>query len=166
MIYLNIFIDKSTTTYKPIPNTVVVQNNTNYDIETTAKITIYNIFSIDSIFVKFDYMPTEIFIEGRKIGAYIFKNPFFDNQYVVFMSRDIKKYQKDIIIIHEMIHLNQYEIKELKFYDPIMGIFIYKEDTINMNTISYFDRPFEKDAYNMEDSIYNLMDSILINSHN
>lgn len=146
---------------KPIPETVIIHNNTDYDIDLTSKVTLFNIFEHDSIYVKFEYMEEETFIEGNKLGAYVIKNPFFKNQYVIYMSKDIKIYQESIIIIHEMIHINQYETEKLIMLNPMYGLCAYDGDTISLMHTPYFERPFELDAYNTEDSIYNEVFKIL-----
>lgn len=60
------------------------------------------------------------------------------------------------IIPHELIHLHQYEIGDLKlnkFEDKL--IFSYKGEEYDPST-PYEDRPWEQEAHNLDDKLYRL----------
>ena len=161
LLFGDLFYLKKTVVSKEIPETVYVINETEYDVSLKTKLIINKIFSHDSIYIKFDYMNEPLYIEGIEIAAHVVKNPMFENQYLVLMSKKVKPYHEDIILAHELTHVNQFEILDLEYINVFMGIYKYKDDTININEVSYKNRPDEIDAYTMEDSVFNELQILL-----
>ena len=129
IMYGNLFLLEKEIHNKEIPKTVYIQNNTNLDVELKTKLIVNRLFNIDSIFIKYEYMGTQEYINGEEVGAYIVKNPLFENQYVIYISKTLKPYHEDIILSHEMIHLYQYESCDLVFVNIYKGTMRFKEDT-------------------------------------
>lgn len=140
-----------------------IENNTHYNIEDKTKIILTNFFCIDSIYIKYEYMDEQLYIDKTKISAYVVKNAFFDNQYLIYVSKTLKPYYEDIMICHELIHIYQFETNQLVVVNLINSIYLYNDDTLDLHNIPYLSRQFEIDAYNMEDSIYNEL-QILVKS--
>lgn len=146
---------------KEIPETLVVINDTKYDVELESKLILNKIFDYDSLYVRITYMPEPAYIDNIALGAYIVKSPLFENQYVVYMSKDLKISQIDLVLSHELYHLDQYEKGDLEIINVFSGLYRYKQDTILLGLIPYYERPFEKDAYAIEDSIWNELQILL-----
>lgn len=146
---------------KEIPKTVRVFNNTEYDVEFKTKLIINKILGHDSIFIKFDYMIEPVYINEIRVSAHVVKNPMFENQYMVYITKNLKPYHEDIVLSHELQHIHQFEISDLEILDVFMGSYRYKEDTLMFGLLPYKDRPEEIDAYAKEDSIYNQLQILL-----
>lgn len=146
---------------KNFSKNIYVLNDTKYDVELKTKIILNKIFKYDSMYVKYVYLNEELLFGNMKISAFIVKNPMFNNQYLIYMSKDIKSYHEDIIISHELLHLKQYENCDLELINPFIGLYKYFNDTLNLNYIPYNKRPFEIDAYNSEDTIYQQLQILL-----
>jgi hypothetical protein len=160
LVTLNFFFKKPVRK-KEIPNTVYVFNETKYDVEFKTKLIINKIFELDSIYIKYGYMIEPLYINGIEISAHVVKNPMFEKQYMVFMSKKLKPYHEDIVISHELQHINQFESNDLEILDVFMGIYRYKQDTLEFTLTNYSERPEEKEAYAMEDSIYNQLQILI-----
>jgi len=146
---------------KEIPKTVYVIDETKYNVEFKTKLIINKMFEIDSVYIKYDYMIEPLYINNVEISAHVVKNPMFENQYIVFMSKKLKPYAIDIVLSHELQHVYQFESKDLEVINLYTGTYRYKEDTLVLGTIPYSDRPEEIDAYAKEDSIYNQLQILL-----
>lgn len=141
-----------------IPNTLVVINNTEYNLEAPTKIILNNTFSHDSLVVKFEYMPDEF---THTHAAFVIADFFFENHYVVYMSKYLEGHRINMVLVHELIHIDQFESGDLQQHNFYTGIYIYKGDTINNDTLEHDERPFEIDAMNREEGVYySLFDSL------
>lgn len=157
----DIYYGKNEHEFKKISKNIYIENNTDYDIEFKTKLILNSILHIDSVFIKYEYMDEPRFIDGHKVGAYVVKNKFFDNQYNISLSKTLKLYHVDIIIAHELIHVQQHESFDLEIISRNLGIYIYKGDTIDTYFVPYLSRGYEIDAYEREDSVYNKLHLLL-----
>jgi hypothetical protein len=58
------------------------------------------------------------------------------------------------VISHELIHFRQYYDKDLWFKN---GHLVWKGDSVNLESIYYYDRPWEIEAFSKQDSIYKIL---------
>lgn len=161
VIYLDLYYLKKSLRPKEIPETVHIINETKYDVDFKTKLIINRIFGYDSIYIKYDYMIEPKFIDGNEVTAHVIKDPMFDNHYIIYMSKKIKKYNEDIVLSHELIHIDQYEKNDLEMINVFNWTFRYKDDTISLIMTPYNQRLFEIDAYNLEDSVYNQLQTLI-----
>ena len=82
---------------------------------------------------------------------------------MIMLSQNIRPSEMKGVLLHEAVHIIQYETKDLIIHDFMKHIYIYRGDTLNLNEIEYVNRPFERDAYQMQEQLYVKLDSILCN---
>ncbi len=154
IININNKILKKTNPQKIIvdtPKTLVIINNTDYNIEQPTKIILNDILCRDSLAIKFEYMDEKY---RQKYSAFVIEDIFFKNQYIIYITPYLKGHKLGITLAHELIHVDQFESGNLKQYNLYKGIYIFNSDTINTNIVKYNDRPYEIDAMNREEELY------------
>ena len=159
------FIYKSATREEAVltfPDTVVVQNVTDLDVERTTKAIAYNVLEYDTIKITIAKMPKHIETVGDiDLLAYINQNPFKEKEYMIFLSSKVTDSNLKKVLSHEFVHLKQMEEKRLIQFPPDEFKAIWDGDTINYKTVSYKQRPHEIDAHRQDGSIYNQLDKVL-----
>ena len=130
---------------------VIIINNTDYNLEPPIKLMLSDVLCIDSVSIKFEYMDD---INATKYAAFIIEDFFFKHHYVIFMSRHLNGSKLGVVLGHELVHLDQFETGDLIQLNFYTGIYIYKGDTINNNIIEHDDRPYEIDAMEREEETY------------
>ena len=84
------------------------------------------------------------------IRALSYKPPI-QNIYQIFIQ---KSCSKDLVIIaHEMVHIWQYVRGDLDL-DLANKVFIWKCNKFKASEISYEDRPWEQEAFDLEQTLY------------
>jgi len=159
LIYFDFDSKKNKNTFV-FPNSIIVQNNTEYkSIDTLIMLSANKLFNYDTINIKVYYMQTSIVTtEDFIVYAYIQKDPNIDHSYILFLNRDISV-SVEKIIAHEMVHLKQLEDGDL--VQNSLGHVIYKGDSINLYKIKYNNRPYEIEAFKNESIIKNKLNHLL-----
>ena len=130
---------------------IVLINNTQYNLEPPVKLMLSEVLCIDSVSIKFEYMDG---IYAEKYAAFIIEDFFFKHHYAIFLSRHLRGSKLGVVLAHELVHLDQFEKGDLQQLNFYTGMYIYKGDTIDTNIIEHDDRAFEIDALNREEETY------------
>lgn len=146
------------------PDTVIVENATNKDVDKIIKALVYNIFQYDTIKISVVYIPSHM--EGTDkwiFNAFILKNSYEEKNYFIFLNKDLKPSQYKITLAHEIIHLDQYEKGDLVVVDNNDGVakVIYKGDTLDYKKVPYEKRPHEIEAHKIDDEIFKKLEKTL-----
>jgi hypothetical protein len=87
-----------------------------------------------------------------ELRAHILPNGSRGNNYVIWID-DMGRFESIVVLSHELIHLEQYQNKELVIEED--GI-VWKRIKFTYQDISYIDyrtRPWERDAFNKEKTL-------------
>lgn len=167
VILLLIFTPKLSTDYNHItlPKTHYIKNNTKLDyLGKVASVGLLQM-GIDTVFLQIYSMGDETLIKSKEekdaVGR-IIAGPFGTNQYILQIDENMSV--RDIIktTAHEIIHIQQYQSGNLKVDrnsdGHITGLVEWagwpNYDIFKMN---YEDYPWEKDAYDRDDALYDDM---------
>lgn len=145
------------------PDTVIVNNNTEFEIDTTVKVLINKILNYDSITIYIFYLNKEMIYDDFEIMGYIEPTAYNNREYLLFINKQAE--QINMLLSHEFVHLDQYMKKEL-ILNRDLQVAIYKGDTINLLKVPYKSRPFEQDAYNRQYQILKQLNKILYQTNN
>ena len=137
------------------PESVNIQNNTFYKIDTIAKVLANKILGYDSINVLLAYMVEErSYGPDMKVFAYVIKLQHKPNTYIIFLSKNIAEDKMTSIIAHEFAHIEQFESDSLQIIDQNKGWYLWKQKAINLSRIPYFQRDHEEEARNRSKELY------------
>ena len=95
-----------------------------------------------------------------ELRAHILPNGSRGNNYVIWIA-DMGRYESIVVLSHELIHLKQYQNKELIIEED--GI-VWKRIKFTYQDISHIDymiRPWERDAFNKDKALRFKMQDIL-----
>lgn len=95
-----------------------------------------------------------------ELRAHILPNGTRGSNYVIWID-DMGRYESIVVLSHELIHLQQYQSKQLTIEDD--GV-IWKGIKFTYDDISYIDyrtRPWERDAFNKDRELRFKMQDIL-----
>jgi len=145
------------------PDTVIVNNNTEFEIDTTVKVLINKILNYDSITIYIFYLNKEMIYDDFEIMGYIEPTAYNNREYLLFINKQAE--QINMLLSHEFVHLDQYMKKEL-ILNRNLQVAIYKGDTINLLKVPYKSRPFEQDAYNRQYQILKQLNKLLYQTNN
>ena len=136
-----------------IPSTIVVHNFTRHEgIDDIVADIIFKVLEYDTMEVVLLPMDGE---DIELYGAYIEPNVGKDHSYLISVNPFLSSSYYLPTLMHELAHLRQFESKELIKLDQ--SIYIYKGDTLNVSYIlPPTIRPFEKDAYNEQNDIFDV----------
>lgn len=140
------------------PDTVIVNNNTEFEIDTTVKVLVNKILNYDSITIYIFYLNKEMIYDDFEIMGYIEPTAYNNREYLLFINKQAE--QINMLLSHEFVHLDQYMKKEL-ILNRNLQVAIYKGDTINLLKMPYKSRPFEQDAYNRQYQILKQLNKLL-----
>jgi hypothetical protein len=121
---------------------VNVVNNTNYDVEDII-FWACNYLGIKNVTICVANQPRAFNNDGMLIKH--------DDLYFIYLKKRLLGVNK--IIVHELIHIQQYERQELVRINP--HTVNYKGNEFNLNKIDYLQRPFEVDAHAEDSRIVN-----------
>ena len=143
-----------------VPATIVVENNTRFDVTNLIHAISHELFGLDTLKIDIYDLPTNLEKMGElSLQAYVAKNPHEDHSYMIYLSRNIRGSIKNVII-HELIHIKQMEDGELVQFPPGIKFVIWKGDTINFER-DYSIRPYEIEAYSHSKKVSVGLDTIL-----
>lgn len=118
--------------------TVNVVNNTDYDVEQII-LWACDYLDIENITICLGYNRNFSHKEGMLVKH--------DNMYFLYLKKRLTSVK--LIVIHELIHIKQYEAGDLVSINP--HIVNYKGYVINLHRVDYLQRPYELEAHS-EDS--------------
>jgi len=144
------------------PDTVVVNNATDKDVDKIVKALAYNVLGYDTIDILIAKVPPHLEnIDNIDIRAFIVKSIFADNVYTIYLSETLKPSEYKKVLSHEFIHVDQFQKGDLIQMGLRTDGIIYKGDTIFYKETDYDRRPHELDAYKKQGRIYNELDKVL-----
>ena len=118
---------------------------------------------IDSVIVSIRQITQEAkdnFDIDTELRAHILPNVSRGNNYVIWIA-DMGRYESIVVLSHELIHLKQYQNKEIIIEED--GV-IWKGIKFTYEDISYIEyrtRPWERDAFNRDKQLRFKMQDIL-----
>lgn len=143
------------------PDTLVVNNYTEHsNADTITMVLLHEIFDYDTMKVNIFDLSNFKQMRNTEFSGYIIKNRNFDKSYDIFIAKKLP-ISLNKILSHEIIHLNQFETGRLKYVDDQPSKMIYEGDTIDLNSVDYYERPFEKDAFSKQSSITRQLNNTL-----
>ena len=146
------------------PDTVVVQNATEfYEIDKVIKAISYHVLDYDTINIAVANMPPHMEQVGDiDVKAYVYKNIFQDDAYLIFISSNLKLSEYKKVMAHEMAHIEQMVVGDLIQPKELGAPYVvYKGDTIKFHETPYDRRPHEIDANKRENHIYKELEKVL-----
>lgn len=145
------------------PDTVIVQNATEFKIDTITKAIAHHVLGYDTISIAIAHMPKHMEEVGElDVKAYVYKNIFQDKAYLIFVSSTLRVSEYKMVMSHEMAHIAQMEIGDLVQPKELGAPYVkYKGDSINFHEIPYSKRAHEIDAEKQQDQIYKQLDKVL-----
>jgi hypothetical protein len=142
------------------PSTLVVNNYTEFNrADTIAMVILNKVLGYDSLNVNIYESPLSINSWSVYIAGFIIKTPT-PNTYNIFIDKNTKVSIKRLLA-HELYHLHQYQTGVLKNIHEPNHLIVYKNDTINLKKVSYFDRTYEIDAIHNEYEILKKLNKLL-----
>jgi hypothetical protein len=140
------------------PDTVVVNNYTEFEIDTIVKVFVNKILEQDSVTINIFYIHNQMNYDKLEIMGYLEPIPYNNREYLLFINKNI--YQMNTILSHEFVHFDQY-IKNELVLNRDLQIAIYKNDTIDLHKVPYESRLFEQDAYNRQNQFLKQLNQLL-----
>lgn len=144
------------------PDTILVENTTDLDVERTAKALTHYVFGYDTMNIMFVKMPKHLeTFDNIDILAFIMKNQFKQSNYIIYLSSKVTSSNLKKVLSHEFVHIKQMEDKQLIQFPPEVAIAIWEGDTVDYHIVPYENRPHEIDAHAQDGKIYNQLDDVL-----
>lgn len=127
------------------PETIVVENSTNYRADTICMHLAHSILELDTINLILVYIPEHVNEGEMEFYAIVQYLPFKKNQFLILLNRDRLSLGKlKMALSHEFVHIDQYLRGDLSLYPKYA---IWKGEDIYFGEVPYEDRPFEKEAF-------------------
>ena len=127
------------------PETVVVENSTNYRADTICMHLAHSILELDTINLILVYIPEHVNDGDMEFYGIVQMLPFKQNQFIILLSRKGMSLSKlKETLAHEFVHIRQYISGDLVVY-PLYAV--WKGEDVYLKEVPYEDRPFEKDAF-------------------
>ena len=153
LIYKTIFYKEKPFKDVQINKTSLILNNSNIPyIDTILYIGLDNT-GIQNIVVTVYDLTNEMknsFSSSIELKA----NLYIDDGLYYLWVDDMDRKEAVKVISHELTHFTQYYIKDLWFEK---GRLVWKGDSVNLESIYYYDRPWEIEAFDKQDSIYKIL---------
>jgi len=139
------------------PHDIKVKNLTEFvEASYMSFLLSYYVFEIDTLDLIICYLPLSG--EGElEFSGIVTPLPFGTHRYLLLLNKNLGVVELRETLSHEFIHINQHETGRLV---SLGNIFIWEGDTINVNEVEYRDRPFEIEAYNNQDEIFEQLNKI------
>lgn len=158
-VFFNIYYKKISNekkTYESFnfPSTIVIKNYTNiHNIDFYTKLILHKILEIDTVNITFFYKYTI-----DKFLGFIKKAPGEKN-YMIFLSRKMTPIEIEVVLAHELVHLDQMERGD--FFNLPGNIVIWQGNFLDLKYIDYYLRPYEIEAFEKEFEYQNRIKEIL-----
>lgn len=158
-IFLIYFLSKPKPMNKfTFPDTIVVNNNTEFEIDTIVKVLINKVLEQDSVTIHIFYLNKQLIYENFELMGFIEPTIYNNREYSLFINKNID--QMNTLLCHEFVHFDQF-IKNELVLNRKLQIAVYKGNTINLLKIPYKSRLFEQDAYNRQHQILKKLNNLL-----
>lgn len=125
----------------PFEREINLFNTTDYPLDELVYWTC-KYLDINEVFIRIDYLPEHY----RERGVV---KKFYDRAYQINLKKNLGNVR--LVVIHELIHVKQYESGDLK---SLHGSFVdYKGKKMNLDRIDYMARGFESEAHALDGHI-------------
>lgn len=137
-------------------NTVINQTSKKYlDTIVHSGLSSVGVHDVSVVIQPISKRVRDSFEGGGVYHAYIV---FRNNTYTIYID-DVGKLESITVLSHEIIHLQQYELGQLKIINGTTPV--WKGEIIDISNVPYEDRPWEKEAFNKQNSVENKIKNIL-----
>ena len=145
------------------PRSFSIENNTIYPINDLLTTILSDLLEFDTLSVIIQPMPLSMQYRNSNYNtrAILYKNRYYEHAYLLLLATDIKPDEMERTLLHEAVHIVQYESGLLRIIDFENYIYVYNNDTIDPRIVDYKNRPYENDAFNIHDFMKNKLDSLL-----
>lgn len=143
------------------PKTIIVQNATDVKVDKVVKALAYHVSKYDTMKITIVYIPTHIqnMAKDIDIRAYVQPNKFRKKTYFIYIARNFRKKESEMVFSHEFCHIQQFERGDLK--EIGVGIVKYKGKIINYYEVPYKERAHEIDAFKCQSKNYKELRNVL-----
>ena len=143
------------------PETIVVENSTNYKADTICMHLAHSVLGLDTINLMLAYIPEHINEGGEEFYGIVQMLPFRPNQFLILLSREGMSFQLlKQTLSHEFVHIHQYISGDLVVYPLYV---IWKGEDVYLKEVPYEERPFEKDAFDNQGKYLKKLNKVLYN---
>lgn len=155
----NFFAKKEETFFKPIEleiNNTVINNTPKKYMDTVVNLGLNQLEIVDATVV-INYLSTSPVKEiqgGIEIEAYITPVSSNSNIFFLYIKDNIQREEAITVLSHEMVHVKQYVTQQLFINEE--GSLLWEGETMyDPNSLEYFNRPWERDAFHDQAEISN-----------
>lgn len=139
--------------YKPIPlNTVNHITNTTDKkyLDTIVSVTLDEL-KLKNIYITVNPLSQEVitsFDKNFNLRAIVRGN---NSHYVIYVNSDLMRNESTRVIAHEMIHILQFQTKELEIKEG--GVVYWRHSKVDLLNLSYEERQWERIAFDQEENL-------------
>ena len=130
------------------PETVKVENTTEYRADTICMVLVNKVFDLDTLNLIIVYIPVVNTGDNVFYGI-VQMAPFKTNQFVLLLKKGMSLTKLKEVLSHEFVHVEQYVSGDLVLWGDSC---VYKGEEIILNGYNK-DVPFEKDAFDKQKEI-------------
>jgi len=130
------------------PETVKVENSTDYKIDTISMILANKVFEWDSLRLILFYLP-ELDNDEVEFKGIVQQLPFVQNSYLLLLNRNLGFDEVLTVLSHEFIHIEQYKTKRL----VVSGKEYWWEGEYGVFDSYDTSRPFEVEAFSGQSKV-------------
>lgn len=144
------------------PDSIEIVNNTDYDrADTLLLVLIDKVLKEDSITIYLEYIPNHLSDKDFEYEYYglAVEIPFGNNNFQIFLKKDLSLTQIKRILSHEIVHVEQYKNNTLQIL--LDSKYLWKGYIHSFKDVKYEDRPFEKEAFKKEKLYYKELEKYL-----
>lgn len=157
LVYFLVFRKEKEYKHYEFPSEINVVSNVDIEYaDSTSMILLNKIFDIDSINLHINYMYNDLVVNEINIRAYTEK---YNDNYMVFINKNVNKSQFKRIMSHEVIHIKQMYSGDLVKIDDEK--YVWKGDTLKYKNVDYYDREYEKEAYDEQNEVLSKLNNLL-----
>lgn len=157
LVYFLVFRKEKEYKHYEFPSEINVYSNVNIEYADSLTMILLNkVFDIDTINLYINYMYKDLVINEINIKAYTEK---YNDNYIVFLNKNMNKSEFKKIMSHEVIHIKQMYDGDLIIIDNEK--YIWKGDTLNYKNVDYYDREYEKEAYDKQSRVLSELNNLL-----
>ena len=126
-----------------------IHNTTNMKFLDTILHVGLNEFKIDSTQILIRLLTNDVLPPIKEDIEYKAIIQDFGKKYILWIVK-LNKKESFTVISHELVHIKQYYYGELSILN---GVPLWKDEIFDINTVDYFNRPWEKEAFNKQGMI-------------
>jgi hypothetical protein len=135
-------------------NTIL--NFTEHRIEESMSKALFHL-GIEGLVISIHDVPNDLLYLGNNltVNGFVIKDEDYECNYYLFLSPLLKSEKTIEVLAHELIHINQYYTKKLISINTEKVY--WKDSLIEINKLKYIDRPWEKEAFDSQFCLYEII---------